>query len=235
MTRSLFVVSRILVGITFIFSGFVKAVDPTGSAIKFGDYLSAFGTESLMGLVMPAAFVVAALEFLTGLHLLLGIRIKTSSILALIFMTIFTPLTLFIAIKNPVTDCGCFGDALKLSNWETFFKNIILLLPTLFIFVKRKQFNEAIKNLNKLIITLFFTGAILGITYYSLQHLPIIDFRPYKIGNNINEGMQIPKVPSSQSTKLHLFWKKMENKNLLQLKIILIQILLGYSLAMTQK
>ncbi|WP_430931419.1 BT_3928 family protein [Saccharicrinis sp. 156] len=193
MPRFIFVISRILVGVTFIFSGFVKAVDPTGSAIKFNDYLSAFGMEYLSGLVIPAAFILAALEFLTGLHLLLGIRVRTSSVLALVFMAIFAPLTLFIAIKNPVTDCGCFGDALKLSNWETFFKNVILTLPTLYLFINRHNYKDNIKTIHKLVITLVFTGTILGVSYYSLEHLPIIDFRPFKIGNNINEGMLIPE------------------------------------------
>ncbi|MGQ1787239.1 BT_3928 family protein [Saccharicrinis sp. GN24d3] len=193
MPRFIFVISRILVGVTFIFSGFVKAVDPTGSAIKFNDYLSAFGMEYLSGLVIPAAFILAALEFLTGLHLLLGIRVRTSSVLVLVFMAIFAPLTLFIAIKNPVTDCGCFGDALKLSNWETFFKNVILTLPTLYLFINRHNYKDNIKTIHKLVITLVFTGTILGVSYYSLEHLPIIDFRPFKIGNNINEGMLIPE------------------------------------------
>ena len=193
MTRVLFLTSRILIGITFIFSGFVKAVDPTGSAIKFGDYISFFGMESLMGLMMPAAFIVAALEFLTGLHLLLGIRIRTFSVLALIFMVIFTPLTLYIAIDNPVTDCGCFGDAVKLTNWQTFFKNIIIFIPALYLFLKRKDFIDEVPVFKKLLLTLFFTFGILGVSYYSLEHLPIIDFRPYHIGSNINEGMSIPE------------------------------------------
>ncbi len=149
--------------------------------------------EYLSGLVIPAAFILAALEFLTGLHLLLGIRVRTSSVLALVFMAIFAPLTLFIAIKNPVTDCGCFGDALKLSNWETFFKNVILTLPTLYLFINRHNYKDNIKTIHKLVITLVFTGTILGVSYYSLEHLPIIDFRPFKIGNNINEGMLIPE------------------------------------------
>ena len=193
MARFLFLISRIVIGATFIFSGFVKAVDPTGSAIKFGDYISAFGMESLMGLVMPAAFVVAALEFLTGLHLLLGIRLKSFSVIALVFMCIFTPLTLYIAIANPVSDCGCFGDAVKLTNWQTFFKNVVIFLPALFLFFNRRNFKEEISTLKKLVITTVFTLGILGVSYYCLQHLPIIDFRPYHIGSNITEGMSIPE------------------------------------------
>ncbi|SMO41121.1 hypothetical protein SAMN06265379_101607 [Saccharicrinis carchari] len=193
MARFLFVISRIIVGAVFVFSGFVKAVDPVGSAIKFSDYLGSFGMEAVIGVAMPAAFVISALEFLTGLHLLIGIRIKTSSTLALLFMVIFLPLTLGIAIFNPVTDCGCFGDAVKLSNWQTFFKNIVVMLPVLYLFFNRNKFNDNISVFKKLVVTLIFTIGILTVSYYSLQHLPIIDFRPYKIGKNITEGMTIPE------------------------------------------
>ncbi len=193
MTRVLFIISRILIGVTFIFSGFVKAVDPTGSAIKFGDYFGAFGMEGLLGMSMPLAFVVAAFEFLTGFHILLGIRIKTFSLISLAFMVVFTPLTLYIAWKNPVTDCGCFGDALKLSNWDTFYKNIVLTLPAIYLYLNRSKFTDEIQGFRKLIITAFFSIAILGVSYYSVQHLPLLDFRPYKIGSNIQEGMIIPE------------------------------------------
>ncbi len=193
MARFLFLISRIIVGAIFLFSGFVKAVDPSGSAIKFNDYLSSFGMEALIWVAMPAAFIVAALEFLTGLHLLVGIRIKTASVLALVFMAIFLPLTLGIAIFNPVTDCGCFGDAVKLTNWQTFFKNVVLMLPVLYLFYNRKIFADKIPFFKKLVVSLIFTVGVLWLSYYSLQHLPIIDFRPYKIGNNISEGMIIPE------------------------------------------
>lgn len=193
MARFLFVLSRIIVGAVFLFSGFVKAVDPSGSAIKFSDYLSSFGMEALIWVAMPAAFIVAALEFLTGLHLLVGIRIKTASVLALLFMAIFLPLTLGIAIFNPVTDCGCFGDAVKLTNWQTFLKNVVVMMPVLYLFYNRKRFSDKIPFFKKLVVTLVFTAGVLWLSYYSLQHLPIIDFRPYKIGNNISEGMIIPE------------------------------------------
>ncbi|MCW3807247.1 BT_3928 family protein [Plebeiibacterium marinum] len=193
MSKLFFYLSRILVGTLFIFSGFVKAVDPIGSAIKFGDYLTAFNMDMLSFSVVPLAFAVSALEFLTGIHLLLGIRIKTFSFVALAFMCVFTPLTLGIAISNPVSDCGCFGDALKLTNWETFFKNVVLFIPTIYIFLKRKNTNTEPSGLVKFVFTFGFTFAILGVTKYSYDHLPLMDFRPYKVGNNINQGMVIPE------------------------------------------
>lgn len=192
MYKLIFTLSRIIVGITFLFSGFVKAVDPVGSTIKFTDYFNAFHLEGFIFWVMPMAFILAALEFLTGLHLILGLRIKSFSIIATIFMAFFTPLTLGLAIFNPVTDCGCFGDALKLTNWQTFGKNIIVLIPTLYLFFHRKKYINTISNVKKIIITVGFTIAILFISSYSLNHLPILDFRPYSIGNNIAKGMVIP-------------------------------------------
>ncbi len=193
MNKLFFTLSRIGVGILFIFSGFVKAVDPVGSAIKFSDYLGAFHMEGLLFLVMPLAFSIATLEFLTGIHLLFGFRIKTFSILALLFMAIFTPLTLGIAISNPVSDCGCFGDAIKLTNWQTFFKNIIISIPVVYLFIKRKSYTTQISPLKQFILSLGFLGGILGLSQYGVSHLPVLDFRPYKVGVNIPEGMSIPE------------------------------------------
>lgn len=192
MKKLLHTTSRTIVGILFIFSGFVKAVDPTGYAIKIIDYLGAFHFDNLAFAAMPLAISIAALEFLTGIHLLMGFRIKASSTLALLFMIIFTPLTLGIAIFNPVTDCGCFGDAIKLSNWHTFFKNIILLIPTIYIFYRRKEFTSQLNNIKQILLTLGFTIAILGVAQISLNYLPIIDFRPYSVGVNIPQDMSIP-------------------------------------------
>ncbi len=192
MNKIFYYLSRVIVGLTFMFSGFVKAVDPIGSAIKFEDYLNSFHLGSLAFIVIPLSFAVSAIEFLTGIHILLGIRIKTSSTLAMLFMIIFLPLTLGIAIFNPVTDCGCFGDALKLTNWETFIKNVVLVIPALFLFINRKKFISNINSLKQFVFTIGASVIILGVSYYSYNHLPLIDFRPFKIGNNIHEGMIIP-------------------------------------------
>jgi len=193
MKKLIFTLSRIIVGLLFTFSGFVKAVDPVGSAIKFGDYLTSFHLDSFAFIVIPLAFIIPALEFITGIHLLLGFRLKTYSFFALVFMLIFTPLTLGIAIFEPVTDCGCFGDAIKLSNWQTFFKNLILIIPTIYVFYFRKDFGSNLQAIRKLILSTLFIGGILFVSYYSYEHLPIIDFRPFKIGSNINDGMSIPE------------------------------------------
>ena len=121
-------ISRIIVGITFIFSGFVKGIDPWGSAYKFIDYFTAMGLQDLSWSAFPLGVLLALAEFMIGVGMLCNVKIRFFSLGALLFMIFFTPLTLWIAVKNPVTDCGCFGDALVISNWETFYKNVVLII-----------------------------------------------------------------------------------------------------------
>jgi uncharacterized membrane protein YphA (DoxX/SURF4 family) len=185
------IISRILIGIVFVFSGFVKAVDPLGSTYKFVDYFNAFGTSSLNNFAFILGIILSSAEFIIGIMLLFGIRMRLASWGALIFMAIFTPLTLYLAIYNPVSDCGCFGDAVKFSNWQTFGKNIIILIPTLFTFIYRKKYQPY--NLVAEWVTIaLFTFGIIWFSEYSYRHLPVFNFRPYKIGTNIMEGMKIP-------------------------------------------
>ena len=125
---------RIFLGLVFLFSGFVKAVDPLGTTYKNLDYLSAFGLDIFDVFALPLAFAQLAVEFGMGVCLLLGIYRYFHSILFLLFMCFMTPLTLYLAIKNPVTDCGCFGDALIITNWQTFYKNLALLAATIIVF-----------------------------------------------------------------------------------------------------
>ena len=183
--------SRIIVGITFLFSGFVKAVDPLGFTYKIQDYLIAFQLTDLFALALPAAIAMVVLEFLIGLFLLMGIYRRIISILATIFMAVFLPLTLWIAIGNPVEDCGCFGDALIISNWATFYKNIILSVCALFLLFNYKLLTP----LFSIKATRFAAGyaVIFAVTFaiYNTVKLPVIDFRPFKIGSDIAEQMKI--------------------------------------------
>ena len=121
-------VARILLGLVFVFSGFVKAIDPLGFTYKIEDYLRAFGGvfEQFSVVAFGVAVALSTLELLIGLNLIFKVKLKLSILLALLFMAVMTPLTLYIALKNPVSDCGCFGDALVISNWATFYKNIVL-------------------------------------------------------------------------------------------------------------
>jgi len=133
MTQS----ARGLAGLIFVFSGFVKGIDPMGTAFKFGDYFTAFGIGFLDNLALPFAIILCLVEFITGMMLLSGSMIKLSSWMAALFMAFFTPLTLILAIFNPVSDCGCFGDAIHLTNWQTFMKNVVITLLVVFVFIRR--------------------------------------------------------------------------------------------------
>ncbi|MBR2496858.1 MAG: DoxX family protein, partial [Parabacteroides sp.] len=125
---------RLLIGVVFIFSGFVKAVDPMGGGIKISEYLTSFGLESLEAFSVLISFNLSAIEFTLGVCMLLGAYRRYTAFFALLFMAFMTPLTLYLALFDPVSDCGCFGDALILSNWETFFKNVALLVATIITF-----------------------------------------------------------------------------------------------------
>ncbi len=186
-------ISRIPVGVVFVFSGFVKGIDPWGSAYKFIDYFSAFGMEWLNFTALPFAFLLPALELLIGIALLFNLFIRRFAFPALLFMGFFLMLTLYIALANPVSDCGCFGDALILSNWDTFYKNIVLTILALVVFAHRKSFHPFFrKNIQAIAMGSLFI-VYLGISFYAYAHLPVIDFRPYKVGVNITEAMQIPE------------------------------------------
>ena len=186
-------ISRILTGLLFIFSGFVKAVDPVGGAIKFKDYFDAFGIEFLNSTSLPLAILLSSLEFVIGFHLLTGIRMKQTSVIAYYMMLFFTALTFVLAIFNPVSDCGCFGDAIKLDNWPTFFKNLVTLPFTWVLYRNRNNFGEVLPAWRINSLSLLSVVFAAGISVYSYRNLPLLDFRPYKTGTNIPEAMKIPE------------------------------------------
>ena len=202
--------SRILLGITLIFSGFVKGIDPWGSAFKFKDYFQAMGLEWLSWSAFALGILLAFAEFIIGVCILFQIRVKLFAWFGLLFMSFFTGLTLWIALKNPVTDCGCFGDALVISNWETFYKNIVLIILAIIIFSYRKKGWEIIPVKVNYALGAVVLIAYVGSAYYSYQHLPIFDFRPYKVGVNIPEAMSYPD-DAEQDVYENIFQYK--NKN----------------------
>ncbi|RUT80048.1 BT_3928 family protein [Ancylomarina longa] len=201
-------VCRILVGLVFTFSGFVKAVDPLGSTYKFSDYFYAFGMDAFVSVAFPLAIFLSTLEFVLGLSLLFNARKQIAYSLALLFMLFFTPLTLILAISNPVTDCGCFGDALVITNWQTFGKNIVILVFSLILFLGRKKEDTTYPIWQQNLLVLFSILSVLWISIFSYRHLPIIDFRPYHIGANISESMVIPEgAPADQYRSIFKYQK----------------------------
>ena len=187
--------SRTLLGLVFVFSGAVKAIDPLGTVYKIEDYLKAFGgffTE-LLPLAEVAAWGLIILELLLGVCMLLNIRTQWTSWLALLFYLVMTPLTLYIALTNPVSDCGCFGDAVVLTNWQTFWKNVVLILLAILLVALRKHTRQLWSNWMELVLvvlTIVVAGAFMT---WTRLHLPIKDFRPYKIGNHLPTLMEYPK------------------------------------------
>lgn len=188
-------VARTLLALTFVFSGFVKAIDPLGTTYKIEDYLKAFGgvfTE-LMPLAEVAAVVLIGFELVLGLCMLLNVRTQWTCWLALAFYVVMLPLTLYIALENPVSDCGCFGDALVISNWATFWKNGVLMALVVVLLCTRQYIPETFVWWGELVILALAMATAAGIMGYSRTHLPMIDFRPYKVGNNIVELMEVPE------------------------------------------
>lgn len=203
------VVVRTLLALLFVFSGFVKAVDPWGSAIKFGEYFSSFGMDWLSGTTYFFAVALSAAEMVLGLMLLFGVWTKISSTLVLLFMSFFTLLTLYIALANPVADCGCFGDALKLTNWQTFAKNAALLLPMSIVvwwwYRKRPDcsFPTCRCRARNFVLTLIFVFVSCGVGVYSLVTLPLIDFLSYKVGVNIPNAMDYIQHGDVETTLIY--------------------------------
>ncbi len=193
--KILVAIARVIVGFLFIISGLIKLNDPVGFSFKLKEY---FAPEVLdLGFLVPYALLIAIFlvifEVLLGIMLLLGYQKKFTSWCLLLMILFFTFLTFYSAYFNKVTDCGCFGDAIKLTPWESFTKDVILLILILVLFFGRKYIQPLFsKNVRSIIVFAAFVGC-LAITYYVLQHLPIIDFRPYKIGANITEGMTVPE------------------------------------------
>lgn len=186
---------RFLLAAAFIFSGFVKAVDPLGSQYKIQDYLTAFGMISWFPSFFPllGGILLSAVEFSIGIFLFFGIRRNFATTGALILIFFMTPLTLYLALFNPVSDCGCFGDAWVLTNWETFGKNVVLLIAAISTFWGRKMLIRFVTQKMEWLVSLYTALFVSALSFYCLSSLPILDFRPYKIGKNIWDDMNIPE------------------------------------------
>ena len=187
--------SRIFVGVLFIISGFIKLNDPIGFSFKLEEYFSqgVLNLPFLESYALAIAIFVVIFEVLLGVMLLIGFRVKFTLWSLLLMIVFFTFLTFYSAYFNKVTDCGCFGDAVKLTPWGSFTKDIVLLLFITILFIGRKYVKPIFNSNVKRIITI--TAIILCIVFanYVLNHLPAIDFRPYKIGANIQDGMGVPE------------------------------------------
>lgn len=192
LVKILVQLSRVFVGAMFIFSGFVKLVDPIGSQYKFEEYFgeSVLNMEFLIPYALPFSIVLIIAEIMLGVMLLLGYKSKFTVWSLLGLTTLFLFLTWYSAYYNKVTDCGCFGDAIKLTPWETFWKNVILIGLIGLLLLRLKDIKEVLSKKATMAIALLALVSFSYITYHVLNHLPIIDFRAYAIGKNIPEGME---------------------------------------------
>lgn len=199
-------IARFFVGGLFIFSGLVKINDPRGTEIKLKEYFEVFAAdfgsffEIFIPIALPLAFIIVILEIVLGVAVLLQYKMKTTTWVLLLLMLFFTFLTFYSAYFNKVTDCGCFGDAIPLDPWESFYKDIILLVFVLHLFWHRKRLIPAVSEKTGGIVLGSTAMLFLIIGWYAVAHLPYIDFRPYKIGNHIPTQMEAPEEPIGEYT-----------------------------------
>lgn len=203
-------VSRSLLGLTFVFSGFVKAVDPLGTTYKIEDYLKAFGGvfTDLLPMAEVMAWCLIVFEFVLGVCLLLNVKTSWTSWATLAMMLVMTPITLYLALTNPITDCGCFGDAVVLSNWATFWKNVVLLVLVVVLLCVKRHIPTLFQWHSEIGIACLALGFAVGMMLYARLHLPIMDFRPYKVGNNIAELMEYPDDAEPDQYETLLIYEK---------------------------
>ena len=205
-------IARMVLAVVLIFSGFVKAVDPMGTQYKLTDYLTALHLQLLTPefLTLGASVLLSAIEFGVGICLLFGIRKTISTSLALLMMLVMTPLTLWLALANPISDCGCFGDAVKLTNWQTFGKNVVLLIMAYTVWKRPHDIVRFISTSSQWIATNYSAIFILAVSGWSLYDLPYMDFRPYSIGTDLRQGWQ-QMMEGKESPYAEFFIQRMED------------------------
>ena len=198
-------ICRFILAVTFIFSGYVKAIDPLGTLYKLKDYAAAMALNDILPdwALVIVAIALGALEFSLGVFMLFAVRRHMVSKLTLALMSVMTALTVWIYIADPVKDCGCFGDALKLTNGETLLKNIVLIACATLVAWRPVDMARFISRTNQWIVRYYTITYIVVTSIYCLYTLPIFDFRPYRVGTNIKQGMEIPEgaeQPEFEST-----------------------------------
>ena len=204
-------ISRLLLAVVFILSGFVKAIDPLGTQYKLTDYLIAMQLGSYIPewATLGAAVLLAALEFSLGLFLLFGVHKQLTSRLTLLMLGVMTPLTLWLALTNPISDCGCFGDAIVLTNWQTFLKNVMLLAMAVIVACWPEKMFRFVSESNQWLVTNYTGVFILVVSAYCLYDLPLFDFRPYRVGTDLKTGWQ-KMMEGKDSPYADLFLESMD-------------------------
>lgn len=208
--RILTLISRILVGVLFIISGMIKANDPVGFSIKLQEYFNVFGTPWMNDIALPLAVFICVFEVVLGVATLTGSKMKPVAWSLLLMIIFFTFLTFYSAWFNKVTDCGCFGDAVKLTPWESFYKDLILLFFILIIFIQRKKITSSLSPGGDWTVLTLSTVLVTWFSVHCIKHLPVIDFRPYAIGKNIPEQMTVPEGSAVDEFQTFLYYKNVK-------------------------
>jgi energy-coupling factor transporter transmembrane protein EcfT len=198
-----FKIVRVVLGLVFIFSSFVKGVDPLGTAYRVEDYLIVYQLDWLIQFKLALSILLITVEFVLGFALLFKLRYKITSWATLLIMIFFTLVTWFDARDNLVPDCGCFGDAVKLTNWQTFYKNIVLLSLAMILLFAKKNYKPKVLPLFQYIIILFAAIGFVYFQFYNLNHLPIVNFRVWKEGKDM-------RIRNLDKQKIYLIYKNKE-------------------------
>lgn len=209
--------ARLVIGLLFVFSGFVKAVDPVGSALVFTEYFNAFGVGFLEPFSLIGGISLSTLEFVLGVMVLLDFRKKTAAWGIFLFMSFFTLLTLYLALFDPIEDCGCFGDAVKLTNWQTFFKNLIFYPFALILFFQRNRTAPVVSPAAEWPVCIFFALMITGLSIYSYRHLPPVDFRGFRVGNDIGALLEEARNNPEYIYKTELIYSRQGREGIFSL------------------
>ena len=199
-------ITRLFVAITFLFSGFVKLVDPLGSSYKFQEYFSpdVLNLEFLIPYALPFSILLILIEIMLGITLLIGFKPKLTTWSLFLITLVFLFLTWYSAFYDKVTDCGCFGDAIKLTPWETFNKNVLLIVLIGFLIYAQKELKPIMPPNGLKWFTWVSFMVFMYISYHVLLHLPLIDFRAYAVGKNIQQGMT--EIAADGLPKVHDFF-----------------------------
>ena len=184
---------RFALALVFAFSGFVKAVDPMGTVHKLTEYAEVIGIAFHPALLLVGTWLLIGMEYLMGIALFFGLYRRFYLWLMVAFLTVMTPLTCWLALTNPISDCGCFGDFLTLTHWQTFGKNVALLLMSVIVLVGSKRIWRIVSERTQWLVFVYAAASIVLFMQYNLRHLPVWDFRPYSVGTNIVESMTIPE------------------------------------------
>lgn len=183
--RYQWVLFRIIFGLTFVLSGFVKLIDPVGTSLIVQEYFNALHLGSLSFLSTSFGILLSLLEFITGVAILMRMRMKEAAVSGLVLTVFFTIVSIFLLVFDPIKDCGCFGQAVTLTHWETFIKNIVLLLCIIPIFIQRKKFRRDSSVLVEWLFLTIYALLAFVLSTVSLARLPVVEFGDFKTGADL--------------------------------------------------